>query len=96
MKSLQLVLALTLVMPATSAIAGELDGSRESVAKAHRIARRNDFTFLRTAAQVREFVREERLERVRSSSHVLVSNVSFPVARPAVKVQARKGYYTES
>ena len=85
MKHLKLALALVLVTPAASAIAGELDGSRASVAKAHRVARNNDYTFLRTSAQVREFVKKAKLERVSSSQHVLVNSVSFPYARPAVK-----------
>ena len=85
MKLMPLVLALTLATPVASAIAGELDGSRASVAKAHRVARRNDYTFLRTAAQVREFVKKNKLARVTSSGAVLVNDVSFPYARPAVK-----------
>ena len=86
MKSLRIAIALTLLVPATSAIAGELRGSRAALAKAHRVARRNDFTFLRTAAHVREFIRKERLQRVSSTPDLLVkSGVSFPYARPAVK-----------
>jgi hypothetical protein len=86
MKFLPLSLALLVLVPATSAIAGELDGSRASVNKAHRVARSNDFTFLRSAAHVREFVKKAKLEKVASSSDVLLSNVSFPYARPAVKL----------
>jgi hypothetical protein len=86
MKSLlRLVVTLLLLTPAASAIAGELDGSPRAVKHAHRVARREDYTFLRTAAQVREFVKKAKLERVTSSRHVLVNNVSFPYARPAVK-----------
>jgi hypothetical protein len=86
MKSaLRLAVALSLLTPAASAIAGELDGSRASVRKAHRVARREEYTFLRTAAQVREFVKTAKLERVSSSKHVLVNNVSFPYARPQVR-----------
>jgi hypothetical protein len=84
--SLRLAAALMLLTPAASAIAGELDGSPRAVKKAHRVARREDYTFLRTAAQVREFVKKAKLERVTSSQHVLVNNVSFPYARPAVKI----------
>jgi uncharacterized protein DUF5715 len=87
MKSARIALALLVLVPAASAVAGELRGSRAALAKAHRIARRNDYTFLRTAAQVREFIRKERLHRVVSSSNVMVKpGVSFPYARPQVKL----------
>jgi hypothetical protein len=87
MKSLHLALALSLLTPAASAIAGELHGSRAAVARSYRIAKRNDYTFLRTAAQVREFIRKERLEPVVSSRNLHVkSTVSFPYARPAVRL----------
>lgn len=85
MKLLRLSFALLVLTPAASAIAGELDGSRKAVNKAHMVARRDDFTFLRSAAHVREFVKAERLETVRSSKDVLLANVSFPYVRPAVK-----------
>lgn len=90
MKLLRLSLALLVLTPAASAIAGERDGelsgSRASVNKAHRVAKKNDFTFLRSAAHIREFVKAARLEKVVSSPNVLLANVSFPYVRPAVKV----------
>ena len=87
MKSLRIALALMLFVPVATAVAGELHGSRRALAKAHRVARRNDYTFLRTAAAVREFVRKERLQRVVSTPDLIVkSGVAFPYARPAVKV----------
>jgi hypothetical protein len=58
-----------------------------SLRRQHRVAKRNDFTFLRTAADVREFVRKERLVKVVSARDFAVkSTVSFPYARPAVKL----------
>jgi hypothetical protein len=90
MKLLGFSIALLVLTPAASAIASELDGelggSRASVNKAHRIAKRNDFTFLRSAAHIREFVMAARLQRVVSSQNFLLSGVSFPYVRPAVKV----------
>lgn len=80
----RLILALLVAMP-TTAIA-QLKGSESSVKRQHRVAKRNDYTFLRNAAQVREFVREDRLERVRSNRDIVLENVSFPYARPAVKL----------
>lgn len=70
----------------TIGLAQQLKGSERSVVRQHRVAKRNGFSFLRNAAQVREFVREDRLERVSSSKNVLVDDVSFPYARPAVKL----------
>ena len=49
------------------------------------IARENDFTFLRTAAQVREFVEKERLVEVVPNADLVVSKVSFPYTRPIIR-----------
>lgn len=88
MQLISLLLAALTVAPAPASVrdttAARLRGSESSVVRQHRIARRNDYTFLRTARQVREFVREERLDRVISSKNVMVADVSFPYARPAV------------
>jgi hypothetical protein len=69
-----------------SLAAAQLRGSYASVARQHRVAERNDFTFLRTAADVRRFVDAARLKRVTSGKHVVVKNVAFPFARPQVKL----------
>ena len=81
---LRLVLALTLAIPAVAS--AQLKGSEASVARQHRVAKSSGYSFLRNAAQVREFVREDRLERVHSTGDVLLENVSFPYARPPVKL----------
>lgn len=80
--------ALLSMMPFASALAAdaELGGSMASMRRQHEVARQNDYTFLRTAAQVREFVREDRLQPLVSNEHLVVNNVSFPYARPAVKL----------
>jgi hypothetical protein len=88
------VLALAVVAPATATAAptdtsssrAQLRGSVSSVVRQHQVARRNEFTFLRNSKQVREFVREQRLDKVTSSKNVEVANVSFPYARPAVRM----------
>ena len=64
---------------------GELRGSRASVRHQHEVAKESDLTFLRTAAQIQEFVMQERLEAVYSTAHLTVSKVSFPYVRPLVK-----------
>jgi hypothetical protein len=86
MSMLQLAfLALTVSTPLDTANA-QLRGSVSSVVRQHQVARRNDFTFLRTTKQVREFVKEQRLDKITSSQNVQVANVSFPYARPAVRM----------
>jgi hypothetical protein len=81
---LRLLLAFAIAMPTVAA--AQLKGSESSVVRQHRVAKRNGYAFLRNPAQVREFVREDRLERVTSNRNVLVDGVSFPYARPAVKL----------
>lgn len=66
-------------------VAIQLRGSRASVQRQHEIARDLDLTFLRTPAQVREFVKKERLEPVEGNRHYEMAKVSFPYARAAVK-----------
>ncbi|MGH7637156.1 MAG: DUF5715 family protein [Gemmatimonadaceae bacterium] len=86
MNRLQLLSALLLALPAASASAATgLGGSRATLLEVYRIAKHNDFTFLRTAAQVREFVEKDRLVEVRENEHLAVSRVSFPFTRPIVK-----------
>lgn len=81
-------LALLTLMPFTVAPAVEtgLGGSMSSMRRQYQVAKQSDYTFLRTAAQVREFVREDRLVHIPSSDDLLVHNVSFPYARPIVKL----------
>lgn len=83
---LAFVLALTSLLPAASALAGELHGSRAALRKANKIARRSEYRFLRTAAEVREWVRLERLVTVRTTRNYVVDEVSFPYTRPAVRL----------
>jgi hypothetical protein len=82
------MLALLSIMPlATShAVDSGLGGSMASMRRQHQVAKENDYTFLRTAAQVREFVREDRLLKLESNADLFVNNVSFPYARPEVKL----------
>ena len=76
-----------LLVTAAPVFAGELGGSRRSMIRQHTIAKRNDYKFLRTAAEVFEWVRQERLVTLTSTPNYLLSGkVSFPYARPAVKL----------
>jgi hypothetical protein len=86
MKSGHFFLAL-LIITAAPAFAGELGGSRRSMIRQHTVAKRNEYKFLRTAAEVLEWVRQERLVTLTSTpNYVLSGKVSFPYARPAVKL----------
>ena len=77
---------LALATPVVPAFAGaDLWGSRASVRHQHEVAKDADLTFLRTPAQVREFVAREKLELIESTAHLSIARVSFPYARPIVK-----------
>jgi hypothetical protein len=85
--SLIALAASLLLLPTASALASDargLRGSRASMRRQHAVAERNDFTFLRTVADVLEFVRTNRLEPLFTSSTVLVNDAMFPYARPQV------------
>ena len=82
----KLILLVMLLGAATPAFAGELGGSRAALRKANRVARRADYKFLRTAREVREWVRLERLVTLRTTRDYVVGDASFPYARPAVKM----------
>jgi len=85
MKSGRILLAL--LVASTPVYAGTLHGSRASQVRQHRIAKRNEYKFLRTAAEVHEWVKQERLVTFRSTAdYALSEDVSFPYARPAVKL----------
>jgi hypothetical protein len=76
------LLALSLGM-ATPALADvTLRGSRGSMERQHQVARAHDYTFLRSPAQVRDFVEAGRLVEVRGNGDYEVARgVSFPYAR---------------
>ena len=85
MNRLQLLLLPLLALPAASASASGLGGSRATLREVYEIAKEHDFTFLRTAAQVREFVEQERLVEVVENEHLAISKVSFPYTRPIIR-----------
>lgn len=76
-------LCLLLAVPA----AGQsLRGSLSSVSRQYRVAQDHDFTFLRTADQIREFVDAGYLIEIPGNAHYVVAKVSYPYARPEVKL----------
>lgn len=76
-------LCLLLAMPAA---AQSLRGSMSSVMRQYRMAQDHDFTFLRNADQIRRFVDAGYLVRVPGNAHYVIANVSYPYARPEVKL----------
>lgn len=67
-------------------LGASLNGSRDSMMKQNRVARQHDYTFLRNSAQVRKFVDSKLLERVSGDRNYELSGVSYPYARPALKL----------
>lgn len=62
-----------------------LKGSRTAMRKQNTIAQEQDYSFLRSARDVRGFVEKGLLVPVRATSAMKLADVSFPYTRPAVK-----------
>lgn len=77
--------ATLLMIPAAVAGAAGLRGSPASMAHQHAVAVEEDYSFLRTPAQVRELVVDGALVEVTDEADFRVSGVSFPYARPEVR-----------
>ncbi len=86
---LTLLAAVALLCPPPAA-AQSLRGSPASLDIQNRMARANDFSYLRTAAQVRHFVAKGYLVRVRPNADFELHAVSFPYARPEVELFVRR------
>lgn len=70
-----------------AAVAGQsLSGSSYSLTVQNRTARQHDFTYLRTAGQVRRFVEQGYLVEIEPNEHFVFGAISFPYARPEVKL----------
>lgn len=76
--------AATLAPP--SACAQSLRGSPVSLARQRNVAEKHDFTFLRTGSEVQRFVSLGLLVPVTGGPGYELSGVSFPYARPQVKL----------
>lgn len=81
-----LALAAVLLLAAPAVESASLSGSRSSVSRQNRQARRHAFTFIRTPAQVELFVANGWLVPVRGNADYSLHAVSFPYARPEVKL----------
>lgn len=86
---LLIALATAVVMtPAAAEATSEatLRGSRGSMIRQNAIASENDYTFLRSASQVRDFVEEGFLFEMQSNDDYALANVSYPYARAELKL----------
>ena len=63
-----------------------LRGSTRTMQRQNLIAQDHDFTFLRTSAQIHRFAESGYLERMRGNADYELAAVSYPYARPAVKL----------
>ena len=63
-----------------------LGGSLRSVDRQYRTAQDHDFTFLNSSARVRQFVEKGYLVQIPGDRNYTLANVSFPYARPEVKL----------
>jgi hypothetical protein len=80
-------ISLTLATPAFGMSGASLKGSPASMVRQNHVAKANDFSFLRTPAQVERFVEEGYLVPVESNASLKVNDgVSYPVARPEMKL----------
>jgi hypothetical protein len=79
------LLVALLIFPLGAASGAELLGSRSSMAHQHSVAVQEDYSFLRTPAQVRRLADEGALVRVEPNDDFGLSGVSFPYARPEVR-----------
>ena len=63
-----------------------LRGSRASVSRQNHVAKAHDYTFLRTSSDVSRFVNRGYLVPVTGNSNYELAGVSFPYARPQVRI----------
>lgn len=74
-----------LLASAATASAQTLKGSRVAMQRQHEVARAEEYTFLRNAAQIRKFVSAGLLLPVSGNADYTLDEVSYPYARPALK-----------
>lgn len=78
--------SLLLLIAFGGASAQTLKGSRTAMVRQNSVAQKQDYTFLRSAREVTRFVERGYLVPVRGNSDYELAAVSFPYARPAVKL----------
>lgn len=81
--TLLFALAAALAVPARADDGATLRGSPSSMVRQHTVAAENDYTFLRTGGQVKEFVAKGILVPVEGGAgYAVAASVSFPYGRP--------------
>src|SRR5687767_10426323 len=81
-----LVLSLASALPAWAVEpATSLRGSPSSMVRQNQVARTQDYSFLRTHAEVRRMARNGYLVRLEGNEHYRLANVGYPYARPVVR-----------
>lgn len=79
-------LGLVLAVPAAPAAGQSLRGSLPSMERQYRVAQDHDFTFLTSGHGIRHFVDQGYLVRIPGNGHYTLARVSYPYARPEVKL----------
>ena len=67
-----------------------LKGSRTTMRRQNSVAQNHDYTFLRTSSDVQRFAGMGLLVPVRNTASLTLASVSYPYARPAVKLFAER------
>ena len=80
------VVGLAVLFAAHGVAAQSLRGSAASLDRKNRQARLHDFTYLQGPGQLRRFVSAGLLVPVEGNANYLLKDVSFPVARPEVRL----------
>ena len=90
-------ICVTVVCPVPG-LAQSLRGSPGSLERQNLHARQHDFTYLRESSQVRRFVEAGLLVPIRNTQTYVLKDVSFPFARPQVKlfVERMSGQYRQA
>lgn len=78
------ILTVLLALPGRTMLGAELKGSPSSMVHQHAVAVEEDYSFLRTPADVQRFVDAGRLVPVKPTSDYSLSGVSYPYTRPEV------------
>jgi LysM repeat protein len=81
-----LVAGALVIFFSTSVRAQSLNGSRSSVARQASEARRHDFSYMETGVRVSRFIDTGLLERLEGNRDYELHGVSWPYARPAVRL----------
>ena len=80
------LLAAALLPHDVAAKSKSLRGSRASMQRQNEVARKSDYSFLRTPTQVKKFVEEGRLVELSGNEDYRVEDASYPFGRPEVKL----------